>query len=356
MFERENPGLGVKDAFSLLRAPLAPEGQPDSPSTLQAHEAAVAKRFSATPTLPARRAPLTPKSPNSAACTPVTPAVVLTRMTEDFDLSFNSAGAGSTPGTALSRKSTEGDRAASASVAPPADAARRRRPSPVLESSHAEFHARVGRDADFDACQSTGGAFSPTVRNRVNAATIVLAAAATTPGNKKTHPTPANTPVAHVFPTPTRGDAVPVTPPSDAVMRCDAAEDDADPNETQDASSPSEEAVIEEVRSWFASVHSKLDVALSAISPAPEKRTPAPPSLVSGSPDGSKRIADTASTPVDARVAFPAAAAGATHPTPALASADDLRDEARHAAAALTKAAIAALTARETEVPTTPTT
>mgnify|MGYP003953849813 CR=1 FL=1 len=41
MFDKENPSLSAKDALSLLRAPLAPEGQPDSPSTLQAHEAAV---------------------------------------------------------------------------------------------------------------------------------------------------------------------------------------------------------------------------------------------------------------------------------------------------------------------------
>ena len=39
VFDKENPSLSAKDALSLLRAPLAPEGQPDSPSTLQAHEA-----------------------------------------------------------------------------------------------------------------------------------------------------------------------------------------------------------------------------------------------------------------------------------------------------------------------------
>ena len=44
VFDKENPALGAQEALSRLRAPLAPEGQPDSPSTLQAHEAAVAKR------------------------------------------------------------------------------------------------------------------------------------------------------------------------------------------------------------------------------------------------------------------------------------------------------------------------
>jgi len=356
VFDKENPSLSAKDALSLLRAPLAPEGQPDSPSTLQAHEAAVAKRFAATPTLPARRAPLTPKSPNPAARTPVTPAAGFSRTTEDFDLSFNSAGAGSTPGTALSqnKKSAAGDSAEPGSTSRRGGAAPRRRPSPVLESSPTAFHARMGRDADFaNSAQSTGGAFSPTVRNAVNAASIVLAAAATTPGNKVTHPTPANTPAARAF------------PPADAVRReeeTDVEEDfemnvEMNVEKTDDVSenqsSPSEEAVIEEVRSWFASVHSKLDVALSAISPAPARATSVSP------PYGSTRTparaptersgssAGLTSTPVEALSVFPRAASGVMYPTPALASADDLRDEARRAAKALADAAIAALTERE---------
>ncbi len=358
VFDKENPSLSAKDALSLLRAPLAPEGQPDSPSTLQAHEAAVAKRFAATPTLPARRAPLTPKSPNPAARTPVTPAAGFSRTTEDFDLSFNSAGAGSTPGTALSqnKKSAAGD-SAEPSPSRRGGAAPRRRPSPVLESSPTAFHARMGRDADFaNSAQSTGGAFSPTVRNAVNAASIVLAAAATTPGNKVTHPTPANTPAARAF------------PPADAVRREEERDVETDVEEdvemnvkmnvektddvSENQSSPSEEAVIEEVRSWFASVHSKLDVALSAISPAPARATSVSP------PYGSTRTparaptlpgssAGLTSTPVEALSVFPRAASGVMYPTPALASADDLRDEARRAAKALADAAIAALTERE---------
>ena len=355
VFDKENPSLSAKDALSLLRAPLAPEGQPDSPSTLQAHEAAVAKRFASTPTLPARRAPLTPKSPNPAARTPMTPAAAFSRTTEDFDLSFNSAGAGSTPGTALSQnnKSAAGDSAepSHGEGSRRGGAAPRRRPSPVLESSPTAFHARMGRDADFDEAQSTGGAFSPTVRNAVNAASIVLAAAATTPGNKVTHPTPANTPAARAF------------PPADAVRREEEGvetdverdvEEDVEMNvrQTENQSSPSEEAVIEEVRSWFASVHSKLDVALSAISPAPARATSVSP------PYGSTRTparaptlpgssAGLTSTPVEALSVFPRAASGVMYPTPALASADDLRDEARRAAKALADAAIAALTERE---------
>ena len=347
VFDKENPSMSAKDALSLLRAPLAPEGQPDSPSTLQAHEAAVAKRFAATPTLPARRAPLTPKSPNPAARTPVTPAAGFSRTTEDFDLSFNSTGAGSTPGTALSqnKKSAADDSAEPSPSRRGRDFLNRRRPSPVLESSPTAFHARMGRDDDFDEVQSTGGAFSPTVRNAVNAATIVLAAAATTPGNKATHPTPANTPAASA-----------AFPPADAVRREEGIETDVETDVLNTQSSPSEEAVIEEVRSWFASVHSKLDVALSAISPAPEPdeksvsrnppygstRTPARAPAVSGSSAG------LTSTPVEAlSQVFPRAASGVMYPTPALASADDLRDEARRAAKALAEAAIAALTERE---------
>ena len=347
MFDKENPALSAKDALSLLRAPLAPEGQPDSPSTLQAHEAAVAKRFASTPTLPARRAPLTPKSPNPAARTPVTPAAAFSRTTEDFDLSFNSAGAGSTPGTALSQKSAGDFLDACESRRSDGAAARRRRPSPVLESSPTEFHARMGRDSDFDEGQSTGGAFSPTVRNKVNAATIVLAAAATTPGNKKTHPTPANTPVGHAFP---RQRSAPKTP-------TDAPIDDTNPPSSLVASSsPSEEEVIEEVRSWFASVHSKLDVALSAVSPAPTKRTSAETKIPVEMPATENVAWKDASTPAHGSVFPRRTASGVTYPTPALASADDLRDEARRAAAALTEAAIAKLTEcdKERRLPETP--
>ena len=229
VFDKENPSMSAKDALSLLRAPLAPEGQPDSPSTLQAHEAAVAKRFAATPTLPARRAPLTPKSPNPAARTPVTPAAGFSRTTEDFDLSFNSTGAGSTPGTALSqnKKSAAGDSAEPSPSRRGRDFLNRRRPSPVLESSPTAFHARMGRDDDFDEVQSTGGAFSPTVRNAVNAATIVLAAAATTPGNKATHPTPANTPAASA-----------AFPPANAVRREEGIERNVETDVETDVFAP----------------------------------------------------------------------------------------------------------------------
>ena len=61
----------------------------------------------------------------------------------------------------------------------------------------------------------------------------------------------------------------PNTPANTPAALVAAAPQDAPSAErTSAASSPLEEDVVEEVRSWFASVHSKLDVALCAISPA----------------------------------------------------------------------------------------
>jgi hypothetical protein len=73
--------------------------------------------------------------------------------------------------------------------------------------------------------------------------------------------------------------------------------------------------------------------------------------------DGSGTVAlKDASTPAHASVFPRLTASGVTYPTPALASADDLRDEARRAAAALTEAAIAKLTECDAErrLPETP--
>ena len=151
------------------------------------------------------------------------------------DLSFNSVGAGSTPGAALSGRRS----------AP--------RLSPVLSASPTAFHAEMGvADKFFDEGASTGGAFSPTVKNAAAAAAVVAAAAACTPGNKLTHPTPANTPAnALALHATAAGTGTPKAAPSE---------------------SPTREEVEEEVRSWFASVHSKLDAALSAVSPGPDRR------------------------------------------------------------------------------------
>ena len=248
--------LSEKDAMALLTSPLKADGAPDSPTTVARGEneraaGSAAKSAAVTPVLP-RRAPLSPRSPNTTAVTPITPAV--DGSFSVADLSFNSQAAGSTPGAALSVRRKRDDAAAKTPLAAAPDAAAPAavsRSSPTLSSSPTAFHARVGAENAFDEGTRTGGAFSPTVTNAVAAAAIVNAAAACTPGNKLTHPTPANT-------------------PADAVLA---------------PASPEREDVVEEVRSWFASVHSKLDVALAAVSPGHSLRktlhgtvaTPPPP-------------------------------------------------------------------------------
>jgi hypothetical protein len=261
--------LSEKDAMALLTSPLKADGAPDSPTTVARGEneraaGSAAKSAAVTPVLP-RRAPLSPRSPNTTAVTPITPAV--DGSFSVADLSFNSQAAGSTPGAALSVRRKRDDAAAKTPLAAAPDAAAPAavsRSSPTLSSSPTAFHARVGAESAFDEGTRTGGAFSPTVTNAVAAAAIVNAAAACTPGNKLTHPTPANT-------------------PADAVLA---------------PASPEREDVVEEVRSWFASVHSKLDVALAAVSPGHSLRktlhgtvaTPPPP------PGASKHAAAAPST------------------------------------------------------------
>lgn len=235
---KENPTLADKDAVALLTTPLKSVMMPDSPSTVERAEN-IKRAMHSTPTLPKRLA-LSPRSTNAPIATPKTPAPDADGSFRVEDLSFNSVGAGSTPGAALS-----GRRSASrlADSAP--------RLSPVLSASPTAFHAEIGAADDFfDEGASTGGAFSPTVKNAAAAAAVVAAAAACTPGNKLTHPTPANTP-ANVFSLHAHPAETPKTVPSE---------------------SPTREEVEEEVRSWFASVHSKLDAALSAVSPAADRR------------------------------------------------------------------------------------
>ena len=353
MFDKENPNLSAKEALSLLRAPLAPEGQPDSPSTLHAHETAVAKRFAThTPTLP-KRTPLTPKSPNPHALgTPKTPAG-LARTTEDFDLSFNSTGAGSTPGTALSSKSGAGSVTRRFSAIGSTHSVTRR-PSPVLESSPTYVHARLGNEnrfdtqSNFEETNSTGGAFSPTVRNAVNKAAIVEAAAACTPGNKITHPTPMNTPMGYVHPVEVFSQEA-----SDATLEASNESASSSPS-----SNPTDEEVIEEVRSWFASVHSKLDVALHAISPGPVKHSELSNDVDAleesnvdsvesniDSNDTEQLVMDTMHTPSSGEQnlnVFPKSVYA--YPTPVGATAEMLEEESRRAAAALTKNVLERLT------------
>ena len=236
---KENPALTNKDAVALLTTPLKSVMMPDSPSTVERAEN-IKRALHSTPTLP-KRAPLSPRSPNAPTATPKTPAPDPDGSFRVEDLSFNSVGAGSTPGAALS-----GRRSASR-LAPPSAP----RLSPVLSASPTAFHAEMGAaDKFFDEGASTGGAFSPTVKNAAAAAAVVAAAAACTPGNKLTHPTPANTPA----------NALALHAPAAGTPK-------AAPSE-----SPTREEVEEEVRSWFASVHSKLDAALSAVSPGPERR------------------------------------------------------------------------------------
>lgn len=369
MFDKENPTLSAKEALSLLRAPLAPEGQPDSPSTLQAHEDAMAKRFAHTPVLPSRT-PLTPKSPNPAsgyARTPVTPQAARFERgsTEDFDLSFNSTGAGSTPGTALSVKSG-GASSNSVTRRIVAESANGRlvvrRPSPVLETSPTHIHAKLGREDKFgisfpktdarfsygdrfdEAGGSTGGAFSPTVKNAVNAAAIVEAAAACTPGNFKTHPTPVNTPMGYVHPPAVSGGAG-ADQVFSPVQTC---------SREGSNTTPTQEQVIEEVRSWFQAVHSKLDVALHVISPGKETMSTAVGDSTEETTLGTteEETDNSMSTPTAAHKTpsrntrvFPVSAHA--YPTPVCASDAQLQDEARRAAAELTRGVIARLSTND---------
>jgi hypothetical protein len=139
-----------------------------------------------------------------------------------------------------------------------------------LTESELELDEEEDEDADHDDDAAAAAAHfdDAALRSAVSAALTTtptaaassMRASARTPGSARTPssvdsrsrrrhvgPTPANTPAAQGGPTPTSVQRN-ATPPS--------------------AVSPLEEDVVEEVRSWFASVHSKLDVALCAISPA----------------------------------------------------------------------------------------
>ena len=198
------------------------------------------------------RTPLSPRSPN----------VVVAGM----DLSFNSEKAGHTPGTSLSFGSRKKRSKPTSSSAKPVVTTSRieladTMGSPVtpagpthagttpgkaipanLEMSPEATHMTVvGGGDDEDDCDAlspepTGGARAPT-----------------------------NTPAASVF------DAASIVPP---MMGTQMGQ--------QMSPTASQEDVIEEVKSWFASVHSKLDLALSAISPGGHLRgskTPTPDAL-----------------------------------------------------------------------------
>ena len=197
------------------------------------------------------RTPLSPRSPN----------VVVAGM----DLSFNSEKAGHTPGTSLSFGSRKKRSKPTSSAKPVVTASRIELAdtmgSPVtpagpthagttpgkaipanLEMSPEATHMTVGGggddedDSDALSPEPAGGARAPT-----------------------------NTPAASVF------DAASIVPP---MMGTQMGQ--------QMSPTASQEDVIEEVKSWFASVHSKLDLALSAISPGGHLRgskTPTPDAL-----------------------------------------------------------------------------
>ena len=185
------------------------------------------------------RTPLSPRSPN----------VVVAGM----DLSFNSEKAGHTPGTSLSFGSRKKRSKPTSSAKPVVTASRieladtmgspvtpagpthagttpgKAIPANLEMSPEATHMTVVGGDDDEDD-EDDSDALSPEPAGGARA--------------------PTNTPAASVF------DAASIVPP---MMGTQMGQ--------QMSPTASQEDVIEEVKSWFASVHSKLDLALSAISP-----------------------------------------------------------------------------------------
>ena len=190
-------------------------------------------------------------TPRSAlgARTPLSPRS-LNVVVAGMDLSFNSEKAGHTPGTSLSFGSRKKRSKPTSSAKPVVTASRieladtmgspvtpagpthagttpgKAIPANLEMSPEATHMTVVGGGDDEDDCDAlspepTGGARAPT-----------------------------NTPAASVF------DAASIVPP---MMGTQMGQ--------QMSPTASQEDVIEEVKSWFASVHSKLDLALSAISP-----------------------------------------------------------------------------------------
>ena len=200
------------------------------------------------------RTPLSPRSPN----------VVVAGM----DLSFNSEKAGHTPGTSLSFGSRKKRSKPTSSAKPVVTASRieladtmgspvtpagpthagttpgKAIPANLEMSPEATHMTVVGGDDDEDD-EDDSDALSPEPAGGARA--------------------PTNTPAASVF------DAASIVPP---MMGTQMGQ--------QMSPTASQEDVIEEVKSWFASVHSKLDLALSAISPGGHLRgskTPTPDAL-----------------------------------------------------------------------------
>ena len=187
------------------------------------------------------RTPLSPRSPN----------VVVAGM----DLSFNSEKAGHTPGTSLSFGSRK----------------KRSKPTssskPVVTASRIELADTMGSPVT-----PAGPTHAGTTPGKAIPANLEMSPEAThmtvvggdddeddsdalSPEPAGGARAPTNTPAASVF------DAASIVPP---MMGTQMGQ--------QMSPTASQEDVIEEVKSWFASVHSKLDLALSAISPGEHLR------------------------------------------------------------------------------------
>lgn len=197
------------------------------------------------------RTPLSPRSPN----------VVVAGM----DLSFNSEKAGHTPGTSLSFGSRK-------KRSKPTSSAK-----PVVTASRIELADTMGSPVT-----PAGPTHAGTTPGKAIPANLEMSPEAThmtvvgggddeddsdalSPEPAGGARAPTNTPAASVF------DAASIVPP---MMGTQMGQ--------QMSPTASQEDVIEEVKSWFASVHSKLDLALSAISPGGHLRgskTPTPDAL-----------------------------------------------------------------------------
>ena len=198
------------------------------------------------------RTPLSPRSPN----------VVVAGM----DLSFNSEKAGHTPGTSLSFGSRKKRSKPTSSSA-----------KPVVTTSRIELADTMGSPVT-----PAGPTHAGTTPGKAIPANLEMSPEAThmtvvgggddeddsdalSPEPAGGARAPTNTPAASVF------DAASIVPP---MMGTQMGQ--------QMSPTASQEDVIEEVKSWFASVHSKLDLALSAISPGGHLRgskTPTPDAL-----------------------------------------------------------------------------
>ena len=196
------------------------------------------------------RTPLSPRSPNVVAT----------------DLSFNSENAGHTPGTSLSfgsRKKRKNPNAGAKKIVTATETTTLAVPTTsrieLADAAGSPVTPAVPKPASLPAATTTKLEMSP------EATHVAFDGDGGDPGIPSPAPAgaraPANTPAAA-----TMNDAGgPVAAAAAALLHSHSP-------------TASQEDVVEEVKSWFASVHSKLDLALSAISPGGHLRaTPARP-------------------------------------------------------------------------------